>query len=227
MKCVVVGMGEFGSSVAVAFARGGVEVIAVDRLLERVARVKDEVSLAVALDAGDFHALETHDIANADILVAGIRGNFEAQILVVVHAKKLGIPKVVARATTEDHIRILRAVGADVVLNPEREAARTLVNRLLVPNISGYFELADGFSVMEVAAPPKAIGKRLVDLDLRRKFRLNMVALKTLGPSSKQGEEVVVFDPVPEPERELREGDVLSLVGRELDVADFLARFGS
>ena len=87
------------------------------------------------------------------MLVAAIGNNFEAQVLLVVHAKQQGIRRIIARATTPDHLRVLKAVGADEVFNPEEEAARWMVQRLLIANISNYFELAEGFSLVEVAAP--------------------------------------------------------------------------
>src|SRR5687767_7227161 len=141
MKCAVIGLGEFGLSVAIGLARNGAEVIAADNDMNRVNRAKDEVALAVRLDASHEHALKAHGLAEVDVLVAAIGADFEAQVMVVVHAKELGIKKIVARATSPDHIRVLKAVGADEVFNPEDEAARWTVQRLLITNISSYFEL--------------------------------------------------------------------------------------
>jgi trk system potassium uptake protein TrkA len=155
-------------------------------------------------------------------LIAAIGDNFEAQVLVVVHAKQQKIGKIIARATTPDHIRVLKAVGADEAFNPEEEAARWMVQRLLITNITNYFELAEGFSVVEVLAPESIIGKTLEQLNLRRRFRLNLVAIKEKG-SAKGDENGSRFNPVPLPDQVIKPGDVLALVGSVLDLANFVA----
>jgi trk system potassium uptake protein TrkA len=116
----------------------------------------------------------------------------------------------------------LEAVGAHEVFNPEETAARWMVQRLLIQNISNYFELAEGFSVVEVNAPPSIVGKTIEELDLRRRFRINLVAMKRKIADS-TGRAVEQFNPVPPPTELVREGDVLALVGSVLDLANFMA----
>jgi trk system potassium uptake protein TrkA len=178
--------------------------------------------LAVRLDATQRDALESQGIPTVDVLVAAIGENFEAQVLVVVHAKKFRINRVVARATSEDHRRVLEAVGADEVFYPEEEAARNMVQRLTMSKIRNYFELAEGFSLVEVQTPPKVVGKTLRELDLRQRFRVNLVAIKRAEKSA-GGEEIAMeFIPVPMPDETLREDDVLALAGSVLDLATFM-----
>ena len=226
MKCAVIGLGEFGRAAAVGLANSGAEVIAVDIDMERVDRVKDKVALAIRMDASHERALYSHGIGEVDVLVAAIGENFEAQVLVVVHAKQFGIKRIVARATTLDHIRVLNAVGADEVFNPEEEAARWMVQRLLITNISGYFELAEGFSIAEVKAPAGCVGKTLAQLELRRKFRLNLVAIKRMVTDENGKQTVASFNPVPLPDEVIQEEDILAVVGSVLDLARFMAEFG-
>lgn len=222
MKYAVIGLGEFGSSAAVGLFRKGAEVIAVDTDMDRVNSVKDEVSLAIRLDATHEDALKSHGLGEVDVLIAAIGNNFEAQVLVVIHAKQHGIKKIIARATTADHIRVLQAVGADEVFNPEETAARWMVQRLLIRNISNYFELAEGFSVVEINALPSIVGKTIEQLNLRRRFRINLVAVKKQIRDS-TGHAIEQFNPVPSPTEIVREGDVLALVGSVLDLANFMA----
>lgn len=222
MKCAVIGLGQFGRAAARELSRSGAHVIAVDRDLALVERIKDQVALAVCFDTRDLQALQDHGIAGAEILVAAIGHEFEAQILTVVHAKKLGVQRVVARATTPDHVRVLEAVGADLVLNPDEEAARHLVHRLLVPRIEDYFELADGFSVAELEVPARAVGQRLDEIDLRRRFRLNLVAIKKLVAAEPPAYQ---FNPLPAAKDVLGAGDRLSLVGSDLDIAKFITSY--
>jgi len=222
MKYAVIGLGEFGSSAAVGLFRKGAEVIAVDTDMDRVNSVKDEVSLAIRLNATHEDALKSHGLGEVDVLIAAIGNNFEAQVLVVIHAKQHGIKKIIARATTADHIRVLQAVGADEVFNPEETAARWMVQRLLIRNISNYFELAEGFSVVEINAPASILGKTIEELNLRRRFRINLVAIKKQIRDS-TGHAIEQFNPVPPPTEIVREGDVLALVGSVLDLANFMA----
>jgi trk/ktr system potassium uptake protein len=222
MKYAVIGLGEFGSSAAVGLFRKGAEVIAVDTDMDRVNSVKDEVSLAIRLDATHEDALKSHGLGEVDVLIAAIGNNFEAQVLVVIHAKQHGIKKIIARATTADHIRVLQAVGADEVFNPEETAARWMVQRLLIRNISNYFELAEGFSVVEINALPSIVGKTIEQLNLRRRFRINLVAVKKQIRDS-TGHAIEQFNPVPSPTEIVREGDVLALFGSVLDLANFMA----
>lgn len=227
MKCAVIGLGEFGRAAAIGLANSGAEVIAVDVDMERVDRVKDGVALAVRMDASHERALYSHGIGDVDVLVAAIGENFEAQVLVVVHAKQFGIKRIVARATTPDHIRVLKAVGANEVFNPEEEAARWMVQRLLVTDISGYFELAEGFSIAEVKAPAATVGKTLEELNLRRKFRLNLVAIKRVKRDAEGNESVTSFNPVPLPDEVIQADDVLAVVGSVLDLARFMGEYSS
>jgi len=222
MKCAVIGLGDFGRAAAIGLARAGAEVIAVDRNMDRLNLVKDEVALAIRMDATHRDALMAQQVDKADVLVAAIGQNFEAQVLVVVHARTMGIKRIVARAITEDHRRVLEAVGASDVFNPEQEAARTMVARPTISNIRNYFELADGFTLVEVEAPAASVGRTLRELDLRQRFRVNLVAIKRMASGPEGARVIKEFKVVPMPEDVIQAGDVLALVGSVLDLARFV-----
>jgi trk system potassium uptake protein TrkA len=226
MKYTVVGLGEFGTSTALGLARRGAEVIAVDIDMARVKAVKDHVAMAICLDASHHEALLTHGIGDVDVLIAGISNNFEAQVLLVVHARQYGIPRIVARATSPDHIKVLKAIGANDVFNPEEEAARWIVQRLLIRDMTNYFELADGFSIVEIAVPASIIGKTIQELDLRRKFRINLIAIKTIVPDADGAPVIKSFNAVPSPDQRLKDGETLAFAGSVLDIANFMAHTG-
>lgn len=130
-----------------------------------------------------------------------------------------------ACGTTPDHIRVLKAVGADVVFNPEEDAARWMVQRLLITNISSYFELAEGFSIVEVNAPAGVVGQSLEQLNLRRRFRINLVAIKRMQTGPANEATVSSFNPVPQPDEVIQANDVLALVGSVLHLAAFMAEY--
>lgn len=131
MKVTVVGMGLFGNALALNLARAGIEVIAIDRDLGKLYGVRDEVALAVALDATDEKALRSQGVHGSDVLVACIGNDFEANQLLVMVAKKMEIPRVIARAPSPNHARILTLLGADEVVLPEIEVAERMARKLL------------------------------------------------------------------------------------------------
>lgn len=215
----MVGLGGFGKPAALALARAGFEVIAIDVAMRPVDDVKDDVALAVRLDATDEAALAEQGVGEADLVIATIGANFEAQLLTVVYAKQLGVDRVLARAGSELHARILSLVGADEILFPEEEAANRLAQRLLIPNIHSYFELAEGFSVVEIEAPKRTVGKSIGDLDLLRRYRLNLIGIRRAPTTPDvRGR----FDPVPSPDHEIAAGDLLTVVASDLDIARFI-----
>jgi len=131
LKVAVVGMGIFGRALAVDLARAGAEVIAVDKDMELVDDVHDDVTLAVCLDATDEKELRAQGIHKVDVLVASIGNNFEANQLLVVLAAQIGIPRIVARAPSANHARILKLLGAHEVVLPEVEVAERMARSLL------------------------------------------------------------------------------------------------
>ena len=222
MKCAVIGLGDFGRAAAIGLARAGAEFIAIDRNMDRLNLVKDEVALAIRMDATHRAALQAQQIDKVDVLVAAIGQNFEAQVLVVVHARSMGIRRILARAITEDHRRVLEAVGANEIFNPEEEAARNMVQRLTISGIRSYFELADGFSFVEVDAPTGSLGRTVRALDLRQRFRVNLVGIKRMVTGPEGNRVISEFKAVPMPEDVIQAGDVLALAGSVLDLARFV-----
>ena len=131
MRVAVVGLGLFGRALAVDLARAGADVIAIDNDSALVDDVRDEVALAVCLDATDERELRAQGVHKVDVLVASIGNNFEANQLLVVLARELGIPRVVARAPSANRARILKLLGAHEVVLPEIEVAERMARALL------------------------------------------------------------------------------------------------
>jgi trk system potassium uptake protein TrkA len=133
VKVAVVGLGLFGRALAVDLARAGAEVLAIDSDSRLVDDVRDEAAAAVSLDATDERELRAQGVDKVDVLVASIGNDFEANQLLVVLAKELGIPRIVARAPSANHARILRLLGAHDVVLPEVEMAERTARDLLAP----------------------------------------------------------------------------------------------
>ena len=150
MKCAIIGLSEFGKVLALKLASRGAEVIAVDTNIALIEDVKNDVSLAVKLDATNERDLISQGINKVDVIVASMGRNFEINALVVVMAKKFGIPKIIARASNSTHAQILSLIGATEVIQPEENAAEQLSHRLLFTGLKNYLELMQGYSIVEI-----------------------------------------------------------------------------
>ena len=176
---LVIGLGRFGRGLALNLARLGQSVLVVDINQGRVQSVAAEIDSAVCADATDEAALrEIHpERMTCAIVAIGMEG-VQASILAAALLHQMGVPRIVARAVDELHARVLRAVGAHEIVNPEAEIADRLARRLAQPDVFSQMELGDEADLAEVAAPAAFIGKTLVELDVRRKYGVSVVAIR-------------------------------------------------
>jgi trk system potassium uptake protein TrkA len=206
---VIIGLGEFGRELAQQLARD-CEVLALDRDEAMVESVLDRVQRALILDVRDFHALSglvTHEFDEA---VVSMGESLESSIMATLHLKKIGVKRIWAKATTEDHAAILRAIGADEIIFPERETARRLAAQLTNPNLLDFIPLEEDYRVMDVAPPDSFYGKSLIDLNLRKRLGVFVLAVKELVPPR------FVF--LPPPDFVIKPSDILVMIGREADL---------
>jgi trk system potassium uptake protein TrkA len=225
-RFAVIGLGLFGWELAISLAEKGAEVIAIDKDIEVVNRIKEHVLIAVQLDSTDPTSLETQDLKNVDAAIVGIGSNFEESLLTVVILKQMGVPKVIARAGTHLRKTILENVGCDMVVLPEEDMGRR-VSKILV---SGLFldriEVGDQYSIVQLPAPQEFVGKKVVDLHLREAYHINIVTIQSqVIERNIWGKEVPreIIKAVPGPDDEISEGDILVLFGNDKDL-DNLAR---
>jgi len=219
-RYAVIGLGRFGRQLARALTQAGVEVIAIDRDRQLIEQIADEVTQAVRLDSTDEDALRGQGIDQVDAAVVGIGEDFESNVLTTVLLKSLGVGCIYARADHDMHARILKRVGADEIIFPEEEAAQRWAYRLVAPQIGEKLEFAPGFSVAQYGAPPSFEGKTLLELQLRKKHRVNIIGIRSRGQdeaeASKNRRRIVN---VPQPESIIHAGDLLWLVGSDEDLA--------
>ncbi|MFH1231668.1 MAG: TrkA family potassium uptake protein [Planctomycetota bacterium] len=223
MKCAVIGLGEFGKALALKLASRGAEVIAVDTNIDIIEDVKNDVSLAVKLDATDEKDLRSQGIDKSDVLIAAMGGNFEANALVVVLAKRLGIPKIIARATNATHARILKLIGANEVIQPEENSAEQLSHRILFTSLKSYFELIQGYSIVEIEVFKKFVGKPLSHMLPSKKYNFNLIAIKRrkhfISDSDAYEETINI---VPKETDILEADDIIIIAGADKDIARIL-----
>ncbi|GGG23819.1 potassium channel family protein [Paenibacillus abyssi] len=204
----VIGMGRFGTSVAQSLSQMGFEVLAIDTDEHRIQEVVNIVTHAVAADSTDEEAMRAIGIRNIDVVVVAIGEDIQSSILTTLILKDLGVSTIIVKAQNELHGKVLNKIGADKVVYPERDMGLRVAHHLISPNILDFIELSDDYSIAEIKAPKAMLGKNLKQLDIRAKFRCNVMGIK-----SGAGMNIA-----PHAEDTIKEGDVLVVVGKNTDL---------
>ncbi len=214
-KVAVIGIGNFGAHLAVTLAKQGAEVLAIDSSMDRLEDVKDKVTYTVRLDSTEEKALREQGLTELDAVIVAIGDDFEATLLTIVALQNIGVKRIIARATTKTHERILRHLGIEEVISPAVEAAERLADSLMYRGVIDSLELSSDYSIVEVNAPEAFIGKSLGELQLRETFDVNLITIKRieqeprlLGLRSRTVEKILG---IPTPDMVVQRGDVLVL----------------
>lgn len=201
---VVIGLGRFGSAVAKTLFDMGYEVLGIDCNEERTQKAMGFTTHAVQLDAIDERSLKSLGVRNFDVAIVGIGQDIQSSILATLILKEMGIRYVVAKAQNDLHGKVLYKTGADRVVFPERDMGVRVANNLTSTNILDYIELSPDYSIIEITAPDFMFNKSLIDLDLRAKYGINVVAIKT-------SQDIVVN---PTADTMIKAGDIVVAIGR-------------
>lgn len=208
----VIGLGSFGSNVARALYERGEEVLAIDRDPERIHEIRPFSSQALVADVRDREVLAQAGVSDADAAVVSVGQEMEASILATLYLRELGVKKIIAKALTLDHAKVLRRVGASEVVFPERDMAYRLADRLATPNVFERFAVSEGISAVELAAPAPLVGQTLREAALRVRYGVTAVAIR------KQGNQVIA---APDGSERIEPGDVLVVIGPDEQVRAF------
>ena len=186
---IVVGLGRFGTQVAKRLYELGCEVLAIDNSAVKVQQVSNYVTHAVVGDARDKEVLKALGAKDFDCAVVAIGDSLADSVLATMNLKELGVPKVVCKASDETHRQVLKKLGADQVVIPEQENADRLAKSLASRNVLDYIELSDDYGIIEVPAPAPWLEKSLIELNVRAKLGVNILAVRrggdiTVSPSA-------------------------------------------
>lgn len=205
----VLGLGRFGYAVAVTLAQAGNQVLAVDENEDRIQEIADYVTCAVRADITDTKVFESLGISNMDVVIVGIAQNMEASILAAIQSKEAGVPRVIAKCSSRIHKDILLRVGADQVVMAEYETGVRLAKNLISGGFKDLFDLSDSFSVAELTVPSAWKEKTLEQLNIRKKYGVNIIAIKRDGR----------IEGNVDPRQPLRGGDLLVMAGENEGLA--------
>ncbi len=178
---IVIGLGRFGTEAAIRLCQLGCEVLAVDRETEPVQQISNDVTHAVVADARDVGVLRALGGAEFDCGIVAIGDNLAESVLATMSLKELGVPMVVCKAHDEVHAQVLKKLGADRVVIPEKENAQRLAKSLSSENVLDYIELSDDYGIIDVPAPKSWLNKNLRELNVRAKLGVNILAVKREG----------------------------------------------
>lgn len=200
---IVIGLGRFGFEVAAMLCRQGCEVLAIDTKSEPVQQISEQVTQAVVADARDKDVLKALDAKSFDCGIVAIGNDLGDSVLATMNLKELGVKYVVCKAHDEVHSQVLKKLGADRVVIPEKENAIRIARSLSSTNVIDYIELSDEHGIVEIPAPAQWNEKSLIELNIRAKLGVNVIAVKRKG-------EITVS---PAADFKILSGDILVVLG--------------
>ena len=207
----VIGLGRFGGSICRTLAEQGKDVLAIDVNEERVNEFSTIASHAVSGDSTDEAMLRSIGIRNFDHVIVAIGEDIQSSILTTLILKELGVRNVTAKAQNDYHEKVLRKIGADHVVHPERDMGIRIANNMSSNSVLDYLALSDEHSIVEFVASGKIDGRTILDLDIRKKFGVNIVAIK-------RGSQIIVS---PQAKEMIQVNDVLIAIGNDNDLDKF------
>ncbi|PCK21791.1 potassium transporter Trk [Bacillus pumilus] len=210
----VIGLGRFGGSICKALSEEGLEVMAMDMNEDRVNEYAKIASHAVIGDSTDESVLKNLGIRNFDHVIVAIGENIQASILTTIMLKELGVKMVTVKAQNDYHEKVLNKIGADRIVHPERDMGKRIAHKIISNNVLDYLELSDEYSLIEIVANNRLAGHSLLDLDIRARYGINIVAIK-------RGKEVIVS---PLADEMIQKEDVLIVIGSVADIGRFEKR---
>lgn len=175
---VILGMGKFGQSLATTLTEGGHDVLVIDKNEDYIDEFANIVTQAVQADFTDKDILKTLGISNFDFGIVAVSKDLESSILATVLLKEMGVGYVIAKAQNMTHKNILEKIGADKVVFPEQEMGERLAKNLLNKDIIDYIEFSSDYKIMELAIRPEWINNSIRNLNLRKKYEINIIAVK-------------------------------------------------
>ncbi|MES9778298.1 Ktr system potassium transporter KtrC [Bacillus velezensis] len=210
----VIGLGRFGGSICKALSEEGLEVMAMDIDEDKVNEYVKIASHAVIGDSTDESVLKNLGLRNFDHVIVAIGENIQASILTTLILKELGVNTITVKAQNDYHEKVLAKIGADHIVHPERDMAKRIAHNIVSNNVLDYLELSDEHSIVEIVANSRLAGNTLLDLDIRAKYGINIVAIKR--------EKEVIVSPLAT--EMIQKEDILIVIGSLTDISRFEKR---
>ncbi len=225
MKFVILGLGNFGASLATKLTERGHEVIGVDMTMNRVEMLKDQITHTVCINVTDPQAVKNLPLAESDVVIIALGEDAGANIMATALLKQLRARRIICRAVSPLHITILEAMGMDEIVHPEEESAERLATSLTMQGVINSFVLSEAHNIVEARVPVRCHGKSIEEIGFRRNYNVVILAIKktrteknVLGATRKVSE----VEEVASTSTIVNEGDILVLYGHVDDIKKFL-----
>ena len=225
MNYIIVGLGNFGASLAEKLTAEGHEVIGIDDRMQKVELLKERITHTICMDATDEQAVAGLPISNTDVVIVAIGEEQGANILITALFKNLGARRLISRAINPLHEKVLQAIGVTEIVHPEEETAERWAKKLCLANVEDSFELDENYSIVEATVPDKYSGKTIMEVQFRTRFNLLVLTtIKRTEEKSLIGRSRMVnrATGVIKPDHVLEAGDTLVLFGSNQDLQNFL-----
>ncbi len=206
----VIGIGRFGLAVVEELIKSNHEVLVIDRDKERIDKISKIATHAVVLNTSDESALKEVGIQSIDHVIVSIGKDIEDSILTTLILKELGVKKVTVKVQNDYHEKVVKRLGADETIQPERITGMRLAHRIVSKSVLEFYDLSEEYSFIELEATKKIINSTVANLDFREKFKINLVAIK-------RAEDIII----PTPDQSFETNDHLLLVGKNTDLNKF------
>ncbi|MCL2485216.1 MAG: TrkA family potassium uptake protein [Endomicrobia bacterium] len=217
----IIGLGTFGFNLALELTKKGAEVLVIDNNADIINKISADIAQALVVDAADNQALKRAGIADCDTVIISIGESIEASILITLIVKSLGVKNIVVKCVNDWHQRIASEIGITQIVYPEFEMAKKLAGTLMSPNVLDELKLSKNCDIVEFAAPKKFFNKTIGELDVRRNFRVTIIALRrSIQAISGDDQENIEKDITisPSPDTEILEDDSLVVIGSSDDI---------
>jgi trk system potassium uptake protein TrkA len=225
MKCIIFGLGNFGSSLGLKLTEMGHEVIGVDKYMEKVNQHRDKLAHVVCMDCTSVHAVNTLPLKDADVVVVGIGEDEGASIMTTALLKQLKVQRMIGRAISPLHMTVLEAMGVTEIIHPEEETAIRLAQMLDMKGVVGSFKISDQFTIVEAKVPLRFVGFTIGQAQLRQKYQVNILTvIEMVEETSLIGTKHMVerVRGVITADTLLKKGDILLIFGKKDDIARLL-----
>ncbi|MCM3214892.1 TrkA family potassium uptake protein [Niallia taxi] len=207
----VIGLGRFGGSICKELMELGMEVMVIDKNEERVNEYANIVSHAVVGNSVDENVLKSLGIRNFEHVIVAIGDDIQASILTTLILKEMGVNNITVKAQNDYHEKVLKKIGADSIIHPERDMGKRIAHNIVSNNVLDYLELSDEHSIVEIKASSRLAGRTMVDLDIRARYGITIVAIK-------RENDIIVSPQANEP---IEQNDILIVIGADSDINRF------
>jgi trk system potassium uptake protein len=195
MNFIIIGLGNYGASLAKKLSAMGHEVIGVDSDLSKVEFYKDRISSTICLDATDIHAIRSLPLSDADMVVVAIGDDFGTSVMITALLKKLNVANVISRESSSIHFTVMNALGITETVNPEFDSAQVFAEKLVMQGVKGIYSLSRDIKIAETRVPLSLVGRPIGISKINEDFDIEIIAVKrkTDDPNATNGDACKVY----------------------------------